>query len=155
MVSTAALAETASLVGDPARANMLAALCEAIPGADVDVVTHALGSDRRIGARYLTGGLGYGGPCFPRDNVALAFLARALGTRAETEPDGTQSISFPAPGSPAAETGDGIPDYVPFSTAPVTVSRSALDDIRSSASSACVASTPAARAGPNAQSIPA
>jgi hypothetical protein len=36
-------------------ANMLAALCEAIPGADVDVVTHALGSDRRIGSRYLTG----------------------------------------------------------------------------------------------------
>jgi UDPglucose 6-dehydrogenase len=59
-------------------ANMLAALCEAIPGADVDVVTHALGSDRRIGSRYLTGGLGYGGPCFPRDNVALAFLAGAL-----------------------------------------------------------------------------
>jgi UDPglucose 6-dehydrogenase len=63
-------------------ANMLAAICEAIPGADVDVVTHALGSDKRIGAKYLTGGLGYGGPCFPRDNVALAFLARSLGAPA-------------------------------------------------------------------------
>jgi UDPglucose 6-dehydrogenase len=77
-------------------ANMLAALCEAIPGADVDVVTHALGSDRRIGARYLTGGLGYGGPCFPRDNVALAFLARALGTPA-LGPEATDAANVQIP----------------------------------------------------------
>jgi len=64
-------------------ANMLADLCERIPGGDVDVVTDALGSDRRIGPRYLKGGIGYGGPCFPRDNVALSFIARALGTEAE------------------------------------------------------------------------
>jgi hypothetical protein len=69
--------------------------------------------------------------------TSAARLARALGTRAQTEPDGTQSISFPTPGSPAgAAADDGVPDYVPFSTAPVTVSRSPLDDIRSSASSA-------------------
>ncbi|MBM4431389.1 MAG: UDP-glucose/GDP-mannose dehydrogenase family protein [Chloroflexi bacterium] len=64
-------------------ANMLADLCERIPGGDVDVVTNALGLDRRIGRQYLTGALGYGGPCFPRDNVALSFMARALGTRAD------------------------------------------------------------------------
>lgn len=64
-------------------ANMLADLCERIPGGDVDVVTNALGLDRRIGRRYLTGALGYGGPCFPRDNVALAFIAQALGARAD------------------------------------------------------------------------
>jgi UDPglucose 6-dehydrogenase len=64
-------------------ANMLADLCERIPGGDVDVVTNALGLDRRIGRRYLTGALGYGGPCFPRDNVALNFIARTLGTRAD------------------------------------------------------------------------
>jgi UDPglucose 6-dehydrogenase len=63
-------------------ANMLADLCERIPGGDVDVVSDALGLDRRIGRSYLTGALGYGGPCFPRDNVALGFLARAAGTRA-------------------------------------------------------------------------
>lgn len=63
-------------------ANMLADLCDRIPGADVDVVTDALGLDRRIGRRYLTGALGYGGPCFPRDNQALSFLARAIGTTA-------------------------------------------------------------------------
>jgi UDPglucose 6-dehydrogenase len=60
-------------------ANMLAELCEELPGADVDDVCGALGHDSRIGARYLRGGLGYGGPCFPRDSVALAALARALG----------------------------------------------------------------------------
>lgn len=60
-------------------ANMLAALCERLPGADVDVVTGAIGCDSRIGARYLKGALGYGGPCFPRDNLALAYLARQIG----------------------------------------------------------------------------
>jgi UDPglucose 6-dehydrogenase len=64
-------------------ANMIAELCEQLPGADVDVVTRALGRDSRIGAKYLKGALGYGGPCFPRDNVALATLARSLGLRAD------------------------------------------------------------------------
>lgn len=64
-------------------ANMLRDLCERIPGGDVDVVTDALGADRRIGHKYLKGAIGYGGPCFPRDNVALGFIARALGAKAE------------------------------------------------------------------------
>lgn len=59
-------------------ANMLAEICEHLPGADVDTVTAALGNDSRIGPKYLRGALGYGGPCFPRDNVALAALARGL-----------------------------------------------------------------------------
>lgn len=63
-------------------ANMLADLCERVPGGDVDTVSRALGRDKRIGRAYLTGALGYGGPCFPRDNVALSFMARALGTQA-------------------------------------------------------------------------
>jgi UDPglucose 6-dehydrogenase len=60
-------------------ANMLAALCEQLPGGDIDQVTAGLGLDSRIGPRYLRGALGYGGPCFPRDNLALAYLARQLG----------------------------------------------------------------------------
>src|SRR5439155_16387961 len=64
-------------------ANMLASLCERIPGGDVDAVTRALGLDTRIGPKYLKGALGYGGPCFPRDNVALSYLAEALDTRAD------------------------------------------------------------------------
>jgi UDPglucose 6-dehydrogenase len=62
-------------------ANMLAALCEELPGADVDSVTAAIGRDSRIGSKYLKGALGYGGPCFPRDNMALAYLAKQLGVR--------------------------------------------------------------------------
>ena len=64
-------------------ANMLADICDRLPGADVDVVTQAVGTDTRIGSKYLKGATGYGGPCFPRDNVAFAALARAIGARAE------------------------------------------------------------------------
>ena len=64
-------------------ANMLAEICDRIPGADVDVVTAAVGADSRIGAKYLRGAIGYGGPCFPRDNVAFAALARTVGAPAE------------------------------------------------------------------------
>jgi UDPglucose 6-dehydrogenase len=64
-------------------ANMLSDMCERLPGADVDIVTHALGTDSRIGRKYLKGALGYGGPCFPRDNVAFSQLARSLGARAD------------------------------------------------------------------------
>jgi len=60
-------------------ANMLARLCEKISGADVNVVTDALGLDTRIGAKYLKGAVSYGGPCFPRDNRALASLAARMG----------------------------------------------------------------------------
>lgn len=62
-----------------AYANMIARLCEALPGGDVDIVTDALGADVRIGRKYLTGGFGYGGPCFPRDNKALTAFAAELG----------------------------------------------------------------------------
>jgi UDPglucose 6-dehydrogenase len=60
-------------------ANLLARLCERLPGGDVDAVTGALGLDGRIGRKYLKGGLGYGGPCFPRDNRAMLCLARRVG----------------------------------------------------------------------------
>jgi UDPglucose 6-dehydrogenase len=65
-----------------AYANMLARMCEQLEGADVDVVTNAIGLDTRIGRKYLRGAISYGGPCFPRDNVALATLARELGAPA-------------------------------------------------------------------------
>jgi UDPglucose 6-dehydrogenase len=64
-------------------ANMLARICEQLPKADVDVVTSALGLDRRIGGKYLKGAISYGGPCFPRDNLALAALAVQLGVPAD------------------------------------------------------------------------
>ena len=60
-------------------ANMIADLCERMPGGDIDIVSQALGSDSRIGRKYLTGGMGFAGPCFPRDNVALSFIGSHLG----------------------------------------------------------------------------
>lgn len=62
-----------------AFANMLAELAERIPGTDAGVITRAIGLDRRIGQRYLAPGLGFGGPCFPRDNVAFRAFARRIG----------------------------------------------------------------------------
>jgi len=63
-------------------ANMLAQICEGLPGANVDVVTGAIGHDSRIGTKYLKGAVGYGGPCFPRDNLAMVRVAREAGGRA-------------------------------------------------------------------------
>ena len=64
-------------------ANMLARISERLPGADADVITSALGLDTRIGGKYLKGAISYGGPCFPRDNLAMAALARQVGTSPE------------------------------------------------------------------------
>ena len=64
-------------------ANSLAAICEKVPGADAEVITNSIGLDSRIGKKYLKPGLGYGGPCFPRDNVAFAAFARKVGEKAK------------------------------------------------------------------------
>lgn len=64
-------------------ANMLSDICDRLPGADVDAVTQAIGCDSRIGHKYLKGAVAYGGPCFPRDNVALTMLAKNLGAKAD------------------------------------------------------------------------
>jgi len=62
--------------------NQLAQICECLPGADVDIITSAVGLDSRIGPKCLKGGLGYGGPCFPHDNRAMLSLAHRLGIEA-------------------------------------------------------------------------
>ena len=54
--------------------NEVANLCE-IVGADVDAVRRGIGSDARIGKRFLFPGIGYGGSCFPKDVQALAKSA--------------------------------------------------------------------------------
>lgn len=64
-------------------ANMLSEICDALPGADIDDVTGAVGADSRVGSRYFRGALGYGGPCFPRDNKALSVAAESLGVSAD------------------------------------------------------------------------
>jgi len=54
--------------------NEIAQLCEKM-GADVDMVRRGIGSDERIGKRFLFSGIGYGGSCFPKDVQALVRSA--------------------------------------------------------------------------------
>lgn len=58
--------------------NEIANLCEEV-GADVDHVRRGIGSDTRIGKRFLFPGLGYGGSCFPKDVIALSQTASSCG----------------------------------------------------------------------------
>jgi UDPglucose 6-dehydrogenase len=58
--------------------NEIAQLCERF-GADVDMVRKGIGSDDRIGKRFLFSGIGYGGSCFPKDVKALSKSAHQAG----------------------------------------------------------------------------
>jgi UDPglucose 6-dehydrogenase len=58
--------------------NEIANLC-ALSGADVNQVRIGIGSDSRIGERFLFPGLGYGGSCFPKDVKALIYMGKTLG----------------------------------------------------------------------------
>ncbi|WP_291838775.1 UDP-glucose/GDP-mannose dehydrogenase family protein [Brevundimonas sp.] len=59
--------------------NEMADLCEAV-GADVQQVARGIGLDKRIGAKFLHAGPGYGGSCFPKDTLALVRTAVDAGT---------------------------------------------------------------------------
>jgi UDPglucose 6-dehydrogenase len=58
--------------------NAVASICESV-GADVQQVRQGMGSDSRIGARFLKPGIGYGGSCFPKDLAAFRAVARECG----------------------------------------------------------------------------
>jgi UDPglucose 6-dehydrogenase len=62
--------------------NQLRMIADRMPGADIHGILEAIGSDSRIGSKYLRAGVSYGGPCFPRDNRLLAFAARQVGLNA-------------------------------------------------------------------------
>ncbi len=57
--------------------NEIARLCERL-GADVDMVRKGIGSDERIGRRFLFPGIGYGGSCFPKDVSALVSSSKEV-----------------------------------------------------------------------------
>jgi len=61
-------------------ANAWMEICHKTPGTDIDALTGALefATTRIISPKYLTGGMGDGGGCHPRDNIALSWLAREL-----------------------------------------------------------------------------
>jgi UDPglucose 6-dehydrogenase len=58
--------------------NAVASVCEAV-GADVEQVREGIGTDSRIGRRFLSPGIGYGGSCFPKDLLAFRSVARENG----------------------------------------------------------------------------
>jgi UDPglucose 6-dehydrogenase len=58
--------------------NAMAEVCEAV-GADVVQLAHAIGLDSRIGSRFLSAGLGFGGGCLPKDIRAFMALGEELG----------------------------------------------------------------------------
>jgi UDPglucose 6-dehydrogenase len=89
-------------------ANMLAEICEQVPGADSEVVASAIGLDTRIGRKYLRGALGYGGPCFPRDNTAFSRFAQMHRVEA-TLADATDQVNR----RQAARLGDRIRALLP------------------------------------------
>jgi UDPglucose 6-dehydrogenase len=61
-------------------ANTLMEICHKIPGANVDDVVSALklATERIVSPKYMNAGMGDGGGCHPRDNIALSWLARKL-----------------------------------------------------------------------------
>jgi UDPglucose 6-dehydrogenase len=58
--------------------NSISALCE-ITGADVDEVAHAIGSDTRIGNKFLKTSVGFGGSCFQKDILNMVYLCEYYG----------------------------------------------------------------------------
>lgn len=54
--------------------NEIAMICEMV-GADIGSVAHGMGLDERIGSRFLSAGIGWGGSCFPKDIAALRSIA--------------------------------------------------------------------------------
>jgi len=58
--------------------NAVASVCEAV-GANVHQVVQGIGTDSRIGTRFLNPGIGYGGSCFPKDLMAFRAVARECG----------------------------------------------------------------------------
>jgi UDPglucose 6-dehydrogenase len=58
--------------------NAVASICESV-GANVQQVCQGIGTDSRIGSRFLNPGIGYGGSCFPKDLMAFRAVARECG----------------------------------------------------------------------------
>ncbi|MFA5755899.1 MAG: nucleotide sugar dehydrogenase [Smithellaceae bacterium] len=72
LVANAFLAQRVSSI------NAISALCEKAD-ADVSEVAHAVGTDSRIGAKFLKAGIGFGGSCFKKDILNLVYLCRFYG----------------------------------------------------------------------------
>jgi UDPglucose 6-dehydrogenase len=72
------LAANAFLAQRVSSINAISALCEAT-GADVDEIAHAIGTDSRIGPKFLKSSVGFGGSCFQKDILNLVYLCGHFG----------------------------------------------------------------------------
>jgi UDPglucose 6-dehydrogenase len=72
LVANAFLAQRVSSI------NSISALCETT-GASIDEVAHAIGTDSRIGPKFLKASVGFGGSCFKKDILNLVYIARSYG----------------------------------------------------------------------------
>lgn len=78
------LAANAFLAQRVSSINAIAGLCEAT-GADVDEVARVVGADKRIGAKFLKAGPGFGGSCFKKDVLNLVYLCETFGLHTAAE----------------------------------------------------------------------
>lgn len=78
------LAANAFLAQRVSSINSLAAICEKT-GGDICEVSSCIGSDRRIGSKFLKAGPGFGGSCFKKDILNLIYICRSLGLHQEAE----------------------------------------------------------------------
>ena len=72
------LAANAFLAQRISSVNAISALCEAT-GADVTEVAHSVGRDARIGPRFLSASVGFGGSCFQKDILNLVYICECYG----------------------------------------------------------------------------
>jgi nucleotide sugar dehydrogenase len=83
-----------------AFANMVGDIADLTAGANKQDILAAIGQDSRVGTKYLLPGWSFGGPCFPRDNRALAGYGRKIGYEAKvsvaTDAANEQHIEFQA-----------------------------------------------------------
>ena len=78
LVANAFLAQRISSI------NSISALCEKTD-ADIAEISYAIGSDRRIGSKFLNASVGFGGSCFKKDILNLAYIAESYGLREVAE----------------------------------------------------------------------
>ena len=74
----AKLAANAMLAQRVTSINAVAAVCEAT-GGDIEEIARAVGTDSRLGDKFLQAGLGYGGSCFRKDILSLTYLCETFG----------------------------------------------------------------------------
>lgn len=90
-------------------ANFIGEISRSVEGIDASKVCEAIGQDSRIGAKYLSPGLGFGGPCFPRDNRAFSEFASSINLNADLA-IATESINRRLPANISSWIKNEYPD---------------------------------------------